>query len=201
MPPIILGPSDSKTALVQAIARASRNGVPLLLKPGEHFTQPGRQQKILIGSNGLRLSTAGPPFPGPPDGPAVIKRPDNAINLHAPDENFGLFFIPSAPTTSEIGGITWKSHVAPDGHSFEFGVVIRGNIEIAGVMVDCNMGNQKLDTLDKTAAEHSAMLGFAGQKYRKMLGPGRRNSRSHGALRIFVGLSMLGSARLSLETW
>ena len=172
MPPIILGLSDSKTALVQAIARASRNGVPLLLKPGKHFTQPGRQQKILIGSNGLRLSVAPPPFPVLPKPPAVIKRPDNAINLHAPDENFGLFFIPSTPTVSEVAGITWKSHHHSDGRLFEFGIVIRGNIEIDGVMVDCNMGRQGLSALpNKSDAEHSAMLGFAGHEYSKMLGP------------------------------
>ena len=124
MPPIILGPSDSKTALVQAIARASRDGVPLLLKPGKHFTQPGRQQKILIGSNGLWLSVAPPPFPVLPKPPAVIKRPDNAINLHSPDENFGLFFIPSAPTVSEVAGITWKTHRHSDGSCSSSGLLL-----------------------------------------------------------------------------
>lgn len=171
MPPIILDPSDPQRKLVEAIADAARLGVPLLLKPGTHFTQPGRQQKILIGSNGLRLGVAPPPFPVLPKPPAVIKRPDYAINLNAPDENFGLFFIPSHPTASEVAGVTWKRHVNSGGKLFEFGVVIRGDIEIAGVMVDCNMGNQGLRPLPKTAAEHSAMLGFAGKKYSKMLGP------------------------------
>lgn len=171
MPSVILDPSDPRLDLVQGIAKASRLGVPLLLKPGTHFTKPGRQQKILIGRNGLRLSVAIPPFSVRPHEPVIIKRPDNAINLHAPDENFGLFFIPSHPTASEVASVTWKRHVDSDGHLFEFGIVIRGDIKIAGVMVDCNMGSQGLDPLPKTAAEHSAMLGFAGEKYSKMLGP------------------------------
>jgi hypothetical protein len=43
--------------------------------------------------------------------------------------------------------------------------VIRGQIAITGVTLDCNMGQQGLEGLNKTAAEHSAMLGFAGQRY------------------------------------
>ncbi|MCA1702242.1 MAG: hypothetical protein LC808_02810 [Actinobacteria bacterium] len=41
-------------------------------------------------------------------------------------------------------------------------MVIRGRIAISGVSADCNMHRQKIETLPKTAAEHSAMLGFAG---------------------------------------
>ncbi len=172
MLPIILDPSDPQSNLVKAIKEAERLGVPLLLKPGTHFTQPGRRQRILIGRNGLKLGVAPPPFPFPPHRPAIIKRPNNAINLQAPDYNYGLFFIPSAPTVSEVAGITWKPYVAPDGDSFEFGIIIRGDIEITGILVDCNMDRQELVTLPKeVSTEHSAMLGFAGEKYFKMFGP------------------------------
>jgi hypothetical protein len=87
-----------------------------------------------------------------------------AINLQASDDNYGLFFIPSPPTPTELAGITtWKPY--GDGTNSEYGVVIRGQIAITGVSVDCNMHQQKIETLPKTAAEQSAMLGFAGQGY------------------------------------
>jgi hypothetical protein len=164
MPPIVLPPSPSHDALVVAIQQASALNVPLLLEPGTHFTKPGRLQKIAIGSNGLQLGLAPAPAT-PPQGspPAVIKRPDFAINLQASDDNYGLFFIPSAPTDAELSGISsWKPYVDEKGQRSEFAVVIRGEISISGVSVDCNMGQQGLAN---KAAEHSAMLGFAGQRY------------------------------------
>lgn len=167
MSPIILDPSDSQEALVNAIEEASRQKVPLWLKPGTHLTKPGREQEIAIGKNGLHLTIV----PESPQGSAVIKRPDVAINPKAPDFNYGLFFIPSAPTKAEVDGITWKTHLDNKGTPFEFGVIIRGKILIEGVSVDCNMHHQGLEALPKAAAEHSAMLGFAGKRYKKMMKP------------------------------
>jgi hypothetical protein len=168
--PIVLPPSTSQDALVEAIQQASALGVPLLLEPGTHFTKPGRgrNQRIALGPNGLQLRLAAPSA-GTPQGSAqaVIKRPDFSINLQAPDDNYGLFFIPSPPTVTELAGITtWKPY--DDGTTnepFEYAVLIRGHISITGVSVDCNMHQQKIETLPKDAAEHSAMLGFAGQGY------------------------------------
>ena len=158
MPPIVLPPTTSHDALVEAIQRASALNVPLLLEPGTHFTKPGRgrPQQIAIGSNGLQLGLASSsvaPLQNPPR--AVIKRPDLAIDLHAPDENYGLFFIPSPPTDAEVAGIrSWKRYRDAQGRASEFGVVIRGEISIAGVSIDCNMHNQKLEALPKDVAQH-----------------------------------------------
>jgi hypothetical protein len=165
--PIVLPPSTSPDALVEAIQQASALGVALLLEPGTHFTKPGRNQRIALGANGLEIRLAAPPA-GTPQGTlsAVIKRPDSSINLQAADDNYGLFFIPSPPTPTELAGITtWKPSGDGINEPFEYGVVIRGQIAITCVSVDCNMHQQKIETLPKDAAEHSAMLGFAGQGY------------------------------------
>lgn len=167
--PIVLPPSASQDALVEAIQQASALGVPLLLEPGTHFTKPGRgrNQRIALGPNGLQIRLAAPSAGTPPGtARAVIKRPDSSINLQAPDDNYGLFFIPSPPTSTELAGITtWKPYDDGTNEPFEYAVVVRGQISITGVSVDCNMHQQKIETLPKDAAEHSAMLGFAGQGY------------------------------------
>jgi hypothetical protein len=167
--PIVLPPSTSQDALVDAVQRASALGVPLLLEPGTHFTKPGsgRNQRIAIGPNGLQIRLAAPPA-GTPRGtvPAVIKRPDFSISLQAPDDSPGLFFIPAPPTPAELAGITtWRPYGAGTNDPFEFAIVIRGQIAITGVSVDCNMHRQKIETLPMDAAAHSTMLGFAGQGY------------------------------------
>lgn len=164
--PIVLPPSTSQDALVAAIRQASASGVPLLLEPGTHFTRPGRVQRIPIGANGLQLGPVDPPTGTAQSAePAVIRRPDFSVDLHAPDDNYGLFFIPAPPTPAELAGITtWKPY--DFGHGpFEYGIVVRGRVAVSGVSVDCNMGRQKIETLPKDAAEHSAMFGFAGQGY------------------------------------
>jgi hypothetical protein len=168
--PIVLPPSASQDALVEAIQQASALGVPLLLEPGTHFTKPGRVQRIALGPNGLQIRLAAPSA-GTPLGTAraVIKRPDSSINLQAPDDNYGLFFIPSPPSPSELAGIAkWKPYGDGTKEPFEYKVVIRGEIAITGVFVDCNMHQQEIEKLPKVpkdAAQHSAMLGFAGQGY------------------------------------
>ena len=60
--------------------------------------------------------------------------------------------------------MNWKPFVDKHG-AFEFGVVMRGRVEISRVLVDCNMHEQGLEHAPKDAAEHSAMLGFSGFRY------------------------------------
>lgn len=126
-PPIVLPPSTSQDALVAAIQQASALGVPLLLEPGTHFTKPGHNQRIAIGANGLQIRPVDPPAETTHAAqPAVITRPDFSINLQAPDFNYGLFFIPAAPTSAELAGITrWKLDDSGK-EPFEYAVVIRG---------------------------------------------------------------------------
>ncbi|MCA1705617.1 MAG: hypothetical protein LC808_21105, partial [Actinobacteria bacterium] len=182
-PSIVLPPSTSQDALVKAIQQASALGVPLLLEPGTHFTKPGRARRIPIGANGLQIRRVDPPTGTTQTAqPAVITRPDFSVDTRAPDDNYGLFFIPSPPTPAELAGITrWKLDDAGK-EPFEYAVVIRGEITITGVSADCNMHRQKLETLPKaTAAEHSAMLGFAGQGY-----PAPRSSTGRKRI-VYVG--------------
>jgi hypothetical protein len=148
-------------ALLNAINSASKQNVPLLLKPGTHLTRPGRVNQIPIGGNGLAI---GPLMPSAAK-PATIKRPDHSIDLGHPDDNHGLFFVPSQPDPAESSQANWK-HYQRNGEEFEFAILVRGKIRIDGLSIDCNMGKQGLETLAPgTTAEHSCMLGFAGKKY------------------------------------
>jgi hypothetical protein len=170
--PIILPPSDSQDALVNGIAQALAGDGTLLLEGGTHFTRPGVNKHIAVGAGGLRIGPAGPsPLPAPSAGtpavtPAVIRRPDHALSASAPDFNFGLFFIPTGPTSDEIAQATWKPFTDVASHTtFEFAVVMRGSIQISRLLIDCNMQNQGAESLPAHAAEHSAMLGFGGFRY------------------------------------
>jgi hypothetical protein len=168
--PIILPPSDSQDALVDGIAQALAGDGTLLLEGGTHFTRPGVNKHIAVGASGLRI--AGPSLlPAPSSAvtavtPAVIRRPDHALSVSAPDFNYGLFFIPTGPTPDEIAQATWKPFTdATTGDKFEFAVVMRGSIEISRLLIDCNMQNQGAESMPAHAAEHSAMLGFGGFRY------------------------------------
>lgn len=171
MPSIVLDPSTDHTKLVEAIKKASALNQTLLLKPGIHFTMPGVGQKIEIGANGLRIDVAPAEEPLPPQEPSTIKRPDFSVDMTRPDDNYGLYFVPAPPTEAEIAAAQWKLHTPRQGRPFEFDVVIRGSIDMTGLTVDCNMHQQGLENLDSKAAEHSAMVGFSGQKYRVNPGP------------------------------
>jgi len=164
MPPIVLPPSTDHDALPRAIGKASADGVPLLLEAGTHFTKPGQNPPIEIGANGLRMGFAG--RAGDPAGPAIVARPDGSLDPKRPDFNHGVFLVPARPTAAEIKAVVWKTHqTAPKDAPFEFGVILRGDIEITDLTVDCNMGAQGLADLEQHAAEHSSMLAFAGQGY------------------------------------
>jgi hypothetical protein len=173
--PIVLPPSNDQHALVNAIRQAATTDRTLLLEPGIHYTAPGVLQMIPIGPQGLHIGSTNPlPFPIDPGAPSaaktMIKRPDHSISQAAPNFNYGLFFIPSPPTKSEIAGAVWKPFQDSSG-PFEFAVVMRGSVNIGGLLVDSNMGKQNLESAPEHAAEHSAMLGFSGFRYDAPAGP------------------------------
>jgi hypothetical protein len=162
--PIILPPSADQHALVNGIREAAARHRTLLLEPGIHFTLPGKLQTIPIGPAGITIGATALK--------AVIKRPDFSIPSADPDFNYGLFFIPSPPTNDELAAAVWKPF--PNANPpFEFAVFIRGSIAISGLAVDTNMGKQKLETAPPSAADHSAMLGFSGLRYRAPDGPNK----------------------------
>lgn len=95
----------------------------------------------------------------------MVKRPDRSIDLLRPDDNYGLSFVPAPPTREEVAALTFSQ--AGDGS--EFAILVRGDIAIGGLAVNCNMGSQGLETLPplpKDPAAHSAMLKFVGYRYR-----------------------------------
>lgn len=172
------GSAADEPPLPDAIASASALDVPLLLGPGVHLTEPGRNNTIPIGANGL---TIGPAMP-PPAKPPTLRRPDHSIPLDHADDNHGLFFVPSAPGRDEVDGLTWR-HYQRRTDEFEFAIVLRGTIRIEGLDVDCNMGQQGLEALPTgRTAEHSCMLGFAGRRYLVGKSPGTGLRRF-----VFVG--------------
>jgi hypothetical protein len=163
--PITLPPSQDTEALANAIQAATSTGQPLQLLAGTHLTRPGFNLFTPIGPNGLVMTG---PKPGPFSPPALIKRSDHSIGINPPgktDDNHGIFFVPSAPTQTEIASVQFRRHQPENGDPFEFGIIIRGDIRISDVIVDCNMGNQGVEHLPKDQIEHSAMLGFAGLRH------------------------------------
>ncbi|TCN33596.1 hypothetical protein EV644_12177 [Kribbella orskensis] len=78
-------------ALVNAIATATATGAELVLEPGEHLTKPGRNNRFETSGHGPSIRSQDP------DSRATIKRPDSSIVLANPDDNHGLFFVPSGP--------------------------------------------------------------------------------------------------------
>jgi hypothetical protein len=134
------------------------------LEAGTHLTKPGRNPSIEIGANGLRMGSVS--RADDHMGPAIVARPDSGLDPKRPDFNHGLSLVPSRPTAAEIDAVVWKTHqTTPKDPPFEFGVILRGDVEITDLTMDCNMGAQGLAALDPHAAEHSSMLAFAGQGY------------------------------------
>lgn len=175
LPPIILWPSANPDTLVNAIVQANRDNRRIVLMPGKHLTKPGQNVRIPLGNNGLQIrGTLGTgEF-------SSIKRPKDSIDLVHSDSNYGLFFIPAAPTDSEWASVSdWKTHTKTDPDTgavitFKYSVIIRGVIKIDSVELDCNMGKQGLpETMPSEKIEHSAMLGFSGEKYTNNAYPGK----------------------------
>lgn len=189
---IDLPPSNDPDALAKAIETATSTGEPLRLLAGTHFTKPGLRLFTPIGPKGLALTGPGV---GQIPGVARIQRPDLSIGtnpLGRTDDNYGVFFVPSDPTREEIAGIKWLPHQPKTGNPFEYGIVIRGDIKIGGVAVDCNMGNQGLEGLPKDQVEHSAMLGFSGIAYQAPDSPqGQKRN-------VFVGFKSVTLSDITL---
>src|SRR5215467_6363325 len=177
LPPIYLPPSNSQTELVHAIRAAAATGRPLLLEPGTHFTTPGQLNTIEIGLRGLDIGTGRSPLPSVARGSstAVVRRPDFSIPAAAPDDNFGLFFVPAAP--QDLSNAVWKPGKDEQGLPIEFAVVIGGSISIHDLTLDCNMGRQGLEALKANIAQHSTMLGFAPKWYSVEPAPDHKTPR------------------------
>src|SRR5262245_9778402 len=178
LPPIYLPPSNSQAELVHAIRAAAATGRPLLLEPGTHFTTPGRLNTIAISLRGLEIGSGSPtlPFAAKGSSTAVARRPDFSIPATAPDDNFGLFFVPSAPQ-GDLSNAVWKPGKDEHGNPFEFTMVVGGSINIHDLTLDCNMGRQGLESLKDNIAQHSTMLGFAPQWYPAGLAPDGKTPR------------------------
>lgn len=175
LPAITLWPSANQDALVNAIKEANMNNKRIVLMPGPHLTKPGLNQKIPINKNGLTIkgSLSTGEF-------SSIKRPANAIDLLHSDGNYGLFFIPAAPSHAEWTSVTdWSTHTTTNPETgvvttFKYAVILRGAIKIENLELDCNMGKQGLPAAyPSEKIEHSAMLGFSGEKYKNDAFPGK----------------------------
>jgi len=172
---IQLPPSTNVDALVDAIRRATLSGEPLVLMPGVHLTKPGVKLVTKIGPKGLVMAGTRTTPLGPF---TVIQRPDFSIGTppqNIKDNNYGLYFVPSRP--SSVEGIVFREHppLGPNQDPFEFGIIQQGDIEIGGFELDCNMRKQHLKPKE---AAHSFMLGFSGASYKvDNPGPGKLERR------------------------
>lgn len=158
---------DDYDALAEAVQEAIDTGAVLELEPGIHYTKPGVQQIFTVGRDGFRCRGLGSTREH-----VIVQRPDNAVNLDRPDNNYGWFFVPDTTfTDDELDALTWNEHTNKQGHTFEFAIVRRGFVEIENLTFDCNMGKQGLEDLEKGAAEHATMLGFRGTHVKYEAGP------------------------------
>jgi hypothetical protein len=137
----------------------------------------------------------------------VIKRPDQGMNG---DDQYGLAFRPAPPTPAEIAAAQWKRAIdgqriqsfskGPDpchpvphfgpGQDFEYEIVVRGDIDIQSVNLDCNIQNQPVgQQVPGHPWEHSAMLAFAGHLYNPRPGLDFGTSPDGVSRRMYAGFS------------
>src|SRR5262245_29378652 len=178
---IVLAPSPTPGPLRAAIDEAVRTNQTLELLPGVHLTNPHSTEWIQVPATGLTIRAHDPLGLKP-----TIKRPDNGMNG---DFQYGLAFIPACPTSAELGAAQWKRAIDGQrvtefvpgkdpckkdphfnrGSEFEYDIIVRGEVEIQGVDIDCNMLHQPLSQqLPGQPWEHSAMLAFAGTSYKRL---------------------------------
>jgi hypothetical protein len=179
--PIVLAPSPTPGPLRAAIDEAIQTNQTLELLPGVHLTNPHSSEWIEVPETGLTIRAHDPLGPRP-----QIKRPDNGMNG---DFQYGLAFVPGCPNAAEVSAAQWKRAIDGQrvknfvqgndpckkdpifnpGSEFEYEIVVRGDVEIQGVDIDCNIQNQPLSQqLPGQPWEHSAMLAFAGASYRRL---------------------------------
>lgn len=161
--PIRLEPSDRVGALDAAVQEAIDGDRELRLAPGVHLTGGGHGRKFQVGPAGLRIRDA-PSLLSRSTRP-IVRRPDHPIDLERPDSIHGLSFVPGPPDPATMANACWQTVSTPDGDRFEYAVVVQGVIEISGIDLDPNLGEQGAQALDPEAARHPVMLGFAGRRY------------------------------------
>jgi hypothetical protein len=160
---IILAPNPVPGALRAAIGQAIQQNDDLILLPGEHFTNPHSSEQIQVPGTGLHIHVQ-----SPITARSIVKRPNGGM---AGDDQYGLFFIPAPPTTAEIAAAQWKRVLdrrqkQPPEPDFEYEIVVRGDILIENIDIDCNIQNQPIQQQDPNNPwEHSAMLAFSGALY------------------------------------
>ncbi|HUI55580.1 MAG TPA: hypothetical protein VLY04_11440 [Bryobacteraceae bacterium] len=160
---ILLAPNPVPGALRAAIGQAIQQNDDLILLPGEHFTNPHSSEQIQVPATGLHIHVQ-----SPITARSIIKRPNGGLDG---DDQYGLFFIPAPPTQPEIAAAQWKrvfdrGAAKPPEPNFEYEIVVRGDILIENVDIDCNIQNQPIQQQDPNNPwEHSAMLAFSGALY------------------------------------
>ena len=174
-PTITILPTADTATLINTIKKANAECKRIVLMPGTYLTMPGVNQKIPVNKNGISITGARGLA-----GYSSIKRPDRSIDPKHSDSNYGLFFIPSAPSAAEWASVThWDTHSAIHPETgvktvFQFTVLLRGAVKIENLELDCNMGNQGLPSVyPSEKIEHSAMLGFSGERFKNNAFPGK----------------------------
>ena len=190
--------------LVTSILAAIANNQPLVLPPGKHATDKHSRATIAVPATGLQI-LSDPTLPRP-----IIQRPNNGLDG---DDQCGLHFVPDHPTQPEIDAAQWKVGVigerlkdfkngpefTPPVDAFEYEILVRGDITIQDVDIDCNMQNQPLNQQKPGSPwEHSAMLRFHGIRYDSQPVPGLDFGTSPRGLprRMFVAFRSVTIQRL-----
>ncbi|MBB4080236.1 hypothetical protein GGR28_002866 [Lewinella aquimaris] len=139
--------------VIRAVGKGEKS---LKLGTGVWLTDGKKNHRMAIAGDRLTISGKGIDS-------TIIRRPENSLGTGSgKDFYFGAFFEPAMPTDAELNSSEWKEWVDKDGSTFLYTVLIKGNLTIENLTIDCNMQAQSIQPGDKV--EHSAMLGFAGSR-------------------------------------